>query len=127
MKTVKLIDLGEELGEMLEQYQFDSKEGINKVTLTNTKLLRNSVKDKAPVMSGKYKKSISYKKETSLLGTDSYVIYASGNQYLKAHLLEKSHALATGGRTTAQPHFEPAVKEIENKYINDLKEVLEGK
>lgn len=125
-KTVDLIDLGDELTAMLEEYQFKSKEDINEVTLENAKELRDEVKKNAPVEYGKYKKSITYTKDTSLLGTDSYVIHAGGIQYVKAHLLEKSHALAKGGRTKALPHFEPAVKGIEKQYINGLKKALEG-
>lgn len=124
MKTIELVDLGDELTSMLEEYKFKSKEGINEETLKYAKITRDKVKEGAPVEYRKYEKSIKYTKDTSLLGTDSYVIHAGGIQYVKAHLLEKSHALAKGGRTKAQPHYEPAVKAIERPYIEALKKVL---
>ena len=126
MKNIDLVNLGSELESILEEYRFNSKTEINEVTLENAVILKDKVKQLAPVLDGKYKKSIKFTKGTSILGSDYYIIHASGIQYVKSHLLEKSHALATGGRTRAFPHFAPAVNAVEDKYIRELMNALKG-
>lgn len=124
-KTIKLENLGKELGEILETYQFKSKEDINDVTKISSRELRKLVQDKAPEERGVYKKAISVKKKgTSLTGVHTYVVYVKAPHYRLAHLLEKDHALAKGGRTRAFPHFKPGIVEIEPKFIAKLKERL---
>ena len=123
-KHIKPEDLGKELKDILETYQFKSKQHINAVTdETSTELLAD-VRARAPERTGKYKKSLRRTKKTSMFGTDGYVIHARSPHYRRAHLLEKGHAKVGGGRVQAYPHFEPATKAISPIYINRLKKAL---
>ena len=68
---------------------------------------KKDIQEKAPVKSGKYKKSWATKvtKESS---NGMTIVVHSTNRYQLAHLLEFGHAKRGGGRTRAFPHIASA-------------------
>lgn len=83
----------------------------------------------APVgYTGNYARSFKARKQRD----GSYAVAAFKNhQWSLSHLIENGHATVNGGRTQAQPHFEPAHKEARDEFLELVEEKvskrLEGK
>lgn len=124
-KKIELDQIGLELNNILNDYSASVLENVNQATQEYGVELKDLVKAKAPVLTGKYKKAISVRYEKGVTGGATSEVYVKSPHYRLAHLLENSHALRGGGRSKAQPHFKPAMDAIEPKYLNKIKKVIE--
>ena len=117
MSTTKIsVDqLADAVNDALEEYSKLADETMRKAVTDAGKTVRNSIKEGAPVKSGKYAKSWSVK-NTKMNSHVLEVTVYSRNRYQLAHLLEHGHAKRSGGRTRAQVHIAPAeeIKNIDN-------------
>lgn len=85
------------------------------------------VKSRAPVRvrhSRGYAKSFRVT-DTSQYGFIEYKIHNAKHWQL-IHLLEKGHALRTGGRTRAFPHMKPAEESAETRLAERIIQILKG-
>lgn len=105
---VDLSDLGDIISETIHEYSDSVKEAIDDSVSETAKEVRDMVKEKAPVRTGRYKKSIAIRREEEVFGNKRRRVYARSPHYRLTHLLEKGHALRNGGRTRAFKHWEPA-------------------
>ena len=91
----------------------------------------NELQNTSPVgYTGNYRKSWTYSEKEIKKGKTyrtELVVY-NKEYYRLTHLLEKSHRIANKygsyGKSTAQPHIEPAQKNAEQKYIKVFTEEL---
>ena len=124
MSTTKIsVDrLADAVNDALEEYSKLADETMRKAVTDAAKTVRNSIKEGAPVKSGKYAKSWSVK-NTKMNSHVLEVTVYSRNRYQLAHLLEHGHAKRNGGRTRAQVHIAPA----EEKGIEQLEaDIIRG-
>ena len=78
------------------------------------------LKVKSPRDTGNYAESWTYKKVKLTRGRGSKFVVHNKDHYRLTHLLEKSYALPSGGRSTAQPHIKP----VEQQMIQDFEDEL---
>ena len=124
MSTTKIsVDqLADAVNDALEEYSKLADETMRKAVTDAGKTVRNSIKEGAPVKSGKYAKSWSVKNTKMNVHALEVTVY-SRNRYQLAHLLEHGHAKRNGGRTRAQIHIAPA----EEKGIEQLEaDIIRG-
>ena len=124
MSTTKIsVDrLADAVNDALEEYSKLADETMRKAVTDAGKTVRNSIKERAPVKSGKYAKSWSVKNTKMNAHVLEVTVY-SRNRYQLAHLLEHGHAKRNGGRTRAQVHIAPA----EEKGIEQLeRDIMRG-
>ena len=125
MSTTKIsVDqLADAVNDALEEYSKLADETMRKAVTDAGKTVRNSIKEGAPVKSGKYAKSWSVK-NTKMNAHALEVTVYSRNRYQLAHLLEHGHAKRNGGRTRAQIHIAPAeekgIEQLERDIIRGL-------
>lgn len=125
MSTTKIsVDrLADAVNDALEEYSKLADETMRKAVTDAGKTVRNSIKEGAPVKSGKYAKSWSVK-NTKMNSHVLEVTVYSRNRYQLAHLLEHGHAKRSGGRTRAQVHIAPAeekgIEQLEANIIRGL-------
>lgn len=125
MSTTKIsVDrLADAVNDALEEYSKLADETMRKAVTDAGKTVRNSIKEGAPVKSGKYAKSWSVK-NTKMNSHVLEVTVYSKNRYQLAHLLEHGHAKRNGGRTRAQVHIAPAeekgIEQLERDIIRGL-------
>ena len=125
MSTTKIsVDrLADAVNDALEEYSKFADETMRKAVTDAGKTVRNSIKEGAPVKSGKYAKCWSVK-NTKMNSHVLEVTVYSRNRYQLAHLLEHGHAKRNGGRTRAQVHIAPAeekgIEQLERDIIRGL-------
>ena len=125
MSTTKIsVDrLADAVNDALEEYSKLADETMRKAVTDAGKTVRNSIKEEAPVKSGKYAKSWSVKNTKMNAHVLEVTVY-SRNRYQLAHLLEHGHAKRNGGRTRAQVHIAPAeekgIEQLERDIIRGL-------
>ena len=125
MSTTKIsVDqLADAVNDTLEEYSKLADETMRKAVTDAAKTVRNSIKEGAPVKSGKYAKSWSVK-NTKMNSHALEITVYSRNRYQLAHLLEHGHAKRNGGRTRAQVHIAPAeekgIEQLERDIIRGL-------
>ena len=121
MSTTKIsVDqLADAVNDALEEYSKLADETMRKAVTDAGKTVRNSIKEGAPVKSGKYAKSWSVK-NTKMNSHALEVTVYSRNRYQLAHLLEHGHAKRNGGRTKAQVHIAPAEELGEKQLEQDI-------
>ncbi len=123
---INIDKLASEISKDLQVYNKKIQNGINKAAYFAAKDGESMVKETANVLTGKYAKSITIKKNAITFGEESYIVYAKPPHYRLPHLLEYGHALRNGGRevghTKAYPHWKPA----EEQAIRQFERMVEG-
>lgn len=115
-----------ELEDLLKDYSNEVIEEIELATKEAGDKLRDLVKSRAPVDTGKYKRAITVTHSKSFKGLAGATIHVRSPHYRLAHLLERPHVLRNGGLSVAQPHWTPARNKIEPLYIKKITEKIEG-
>ncbi|MGO5292940.1 HK97 gp10 family phage protein [Bilifractor sp. LCP19S3_H10] len=126
-EKIKPEQLSDAIMEGLEEYKSLSTDAMKEAVEKTAKNVKKEIQGKAPVRTGKYKKSWKVTKTDE--NAEKLVMTVHAGRYQLTHLLEHGHAKRGGGRVAAIPHIAPAeadgVKELEDE-ITDALEKGEG-
>ena len=100
-------DMAAEIMEGLYEYADLADAAMKKAVRKTATAVKNEISAKAPVKSGRYKRSWTAKKNKENSRTLEMTVH-SKDRYQIAHLLEHGHAKRGGGRIAAIPHIAPA-------------------
>ena len=106
----------------LKEYKNLSTDAMKEAVERPAKDVMKEIQSKAPVRTGKYKKSWKVTKTDE--NAEKLVMTVHARRYQLTHLLEHGHAKRGGGRVAAIPHIAPAeadgVKELEDEITDAL-------
>ncbi len=120
MRSVRIDELADAVSDGLKEYAEVSTEVVKRAVKNAGDIVKEEIRAKAPVRTGRYKKSFQATK-TKETADSLFVTVHSKDRYQLTHLLEKSHAKRGGGRVKAIVHIAPA----EQKGIKALTEEVE--
>lgn len=122
-KTIKPEQLSDEIMKGLEEYKDLSTDAMKESVEKVAKDVKKNIQAKAPVLTGKYKKSWKITKTDE--NNERLVLTVHAGRYQLTHRLEHGHAKRNGGRTKAIPHIAPAEEEGVKELEDDIKDALE--
>lgn len=118
--AISIDQLAAEINRQLAQYANGVGEEIDqlakKISLEGVKRLKLT----SPTLTKSYAKGWRAKK------VDGKWIVHNATDYQLTHLLEKSHALRSGGRSNPQIHIQPVEEQMINEFLTGVEEVLRG-
>ena len=121
-EKIKPEQLSDAIMEGLEEYKNLSTDAMKEAVEKTAKNVKKEIQGKAPVRTGKYKKSWKVTKTDE--NAEKLVMTVHAGRYPLTHLLEHGHAKRGGGRVAAIPHIAPAeadgVKELEDEITDAL-------
>jgi hypothetical protein len=121
-EKIKPEQLSDVIMEGLEEYKDLSTDAMKEAVEKTAKNVKKEIQGKAPVRTGKYKKSWKVTKTDE--NAEKLVMTVHAGRYQLTHLLEHGHAKRGGGRVAAIPHIAPAeadgVKELEDEITDAL-------
>lgn len=120
--NVSVDNFAAEIVKQMTTYTEAVTKGIEKVTDETASKILTDVKTSARSPHGDYRSGFA-KKNKSLPGNRHYVVW-NRRYYSLVHLLEKGHALRSGGRTRAFPHMGPAEQKYVPEYEAKVKQVI---
>lgn len=125
--AISVSELAATVTEALKDYIDVTEEAAAKGVQQTANEVVEELRSARPSGSGEYGSWDAYNaswKRTNLKktkhGTYSDVIH-NEKHYQLAHLLEKGHALANGGRARAFPHIAPAAEKAEKQLLDNIK------
>lgn len=107
MANVRIDELASEIMTGLTEYKDLATSEMKEAVRKTGKSVKKDIQTNAPKKTGAYSKSWSVKATKETSESLELTVY-SPKKYQLTHLLEKGHAKRGGGRTSAQPHIEPA-------------------
>lgn len=126
VKKINPNDLTLTISAMLSEYADDVIEDVKATVDDVAKEAQKIVKSKAPVKTGKYKRSIKVKTSYESLTEIRKTIYSNGHSGL-THLLENGHAKINGGRARAFPHWKYGDEYIKKELPKRIQKKIGGK
>ena len=100
----------------LEEYVSMAAEEVKEAVRTVSEDVKNEIQSRAPVKTGKYKKSWTVSKVSETKESLVNTVH-SAKYYRLTHLLENGHAKRNGGRTRSFPHIAPGEDLAEKKLV----------
>ena len=125
-KKVKVDNLAEAILQELSEYEQEVTDGIKSEVQTVSKECVAEIKQKAPVLTGAYKKGWRAKKIYESKETIRCRV-ENPKEYRLTHLLEFGHSKRNGGRVAGIPHIQPAEEDAEKKLMKKVKIIVRGK
>ena len=110
-------DLANEINRQLALYAHTVAEDVDKEAERVAKDGAEKLKAISPKDTGKYAKSWKFKKVKG-----KWIVY-NKDHYRLTHLLEKSYAKASGGRSTPKPHIKPTEVEMVKDFEDGVRRV----
>lgn len=131
MAVIGVEQLTAEIETTLTVYTKETTEKLKKLAGKYSRLLRKQTKENAPVgkrKSGKYKDSISCKKQWESANGVRYVWYVNSkdSNYRLTHLLVNGHIIRNGGRTAPNNFLKDAVSEVTTDYLKEVEEAIKN-
>lgn len=124
-RRIKIDNFGAELQKILDDYGQNVIEKTRAAVLEAAKVAKQETQAGAPVRSGAYRKGWAVKEDaSSRLRTEAIV--HNRTRYQLAHLLEKGHAKAGGGRVDPIVHIKPAEENAIKNMEEAMKKIAEG-
>lgn len=127
-KKVKVDNLANEILRTMEEYMDFTDEAVDKGVSETAKEAVKELQNAHPSGSGQYGSwDESYNKGWKVMQTKTDKRYHkkatihNATDYQLTHLLEKGHALRSGGRTRAFPHIAPVAEKCEDQLIKNIK------
>ena len=111
------------LDEELEKSRDAIEKAAEKVAQQTVDRLKQTSPKRTGKKGGKYARAWRKKATTLTRGKVSYTVHNTRGQL--THLLEKGHALRSGGRTRAFPHIKPAEEEAMKNFERELIDLIE--
>jgi hypothetical protein len=108
----------------LDQYHEDVIEAVNKAGEKAVKKLVRITKATAPVLTGRFIKSITHKVVEKFTGDKEFIWGVSAPEHRKTHLLVNGHLAADGSRVPGDPFLEKALDTVLPEYESDVEEAL---
>lgn len=121
------INLDEEIKKILDEYELEVIDDMNKAAFDTAKLGVKELKEKSPksnrAKGGAYAKSWGYTRQKMPFGYTSYVI-RNRKHYQLTHLLENGHLIknqyGSYGRTKPIPHIKPVEIIVQEHFLDNL-------
>jgi hypothetical protein len=127
-KKVKVDNLAKEILQTMEEFADFTEEAVDKGVSETAKEAVEELRNAHPSGSGQYGSwDESYNKGWKVMQTKTDKRYHkkatihNATDYQLTHLLEKGHALRSGGRTRAFPHIAPVAEKCEDQLIKNIK------
>ena len=124
--TIGLGDLGKAISEQLTTYHTDVVERVNAAGKKAAKALVEKTQATAPIRTGDFVESLTYKSEKSRLGDEKFTWGAKAPHHRLTHLLVKGHATPNGKRVPGDPFLENALADVLPEYEKDVQEALKN-
>lgn len=125
-KAIKPADLGAVITEELALYHENITESVNAAGENAIKDLVKKTKVTAPVLTGSFKKNISWKALGKGLGSKTFVWYVKDPDHRITHLLVHGHATQNGGRTKGNPFLKNALDAVLPDYEREVQEAIKN-
>ena len=124
-QRVSVDQMADVIMEELNKFSETGIEEVKKAVKKGGKIVKDDINASAPVRTGKYAKSWTYKVTSEDSSSIEVTVY-SPSRYMLAHLLENGHAKRGGGRVRAIPHIAPAQDHAEQEIERELERTLRG-
>lgn len=122
-KTIKPDQLVDEIMKGLDEYKNLSTEAMKEAVTEVAGKVKKNIQAKAPVKTGRYKKSWKTKKTEE--NNERLVCTVYAGRYQLTHLLENGHAKRGGGRVEGIPHIHPAEQAGNKELVAKISKALE--
>ena len=109
----------------LEEYVSMASDEVKEAVRTVSEDVKAEIQSRAPVKTGKYKKSWTVTKVEETAQSLVNTVH-SAKHYRLTHLLENGHAKRGGGRTRAFPHIAPGEALAEKELLEIAERKLRG-
>ncbi len=124
-QRVSIDQMADVIMEELNKFSETGIEEVKKAVKHGGKIVKDDINASAPVRTGKYAKSWTYRVTAEDSSSIEVTVY-SPSRYMLAHLLENGHAKRGGGRVRAIPHIAPAQDHAEQEIERELERSLGG-
>ena len=109
----------------LEEYVSMASDEVKEAVRTVSEDVKAEIQSRAPVKTGKYKKSWTVTKVEETAQSLVNTVH-SAKHYRLTHLLENGHAKRGGGRVSAKPHIAAAEQAGIEQLEKEIQKALEG-